>query len=171
MSEDLVLLESSAALHRRRIAPHIDRWHEPAFMTATSEQGRRGRPALRRHAGGIRRSAAASRIEAVINRELSLAGFDTFARRCTRASSRLTFCITHRGAEAALVAKLATGEMVGAIAMTEPHRSDLQGVRTSAKSRATATCSTAPRPLSPMAARQPDHRRCQDRSRSAPRHS
>ena len=49
--------------------------------------------------------------------------------------------------------KMATGEFVGAIAMTEPGAgSDLQGVRTTARSAtATTTSSTARRPSSPTA--------------------
>ena len=48
--------------------------------------------------------------------------------------------------------KMASGEFVGAIAMTEPGTgSDLQAVRTTAKNRATATSSTARRLLLPTA--------------------
>ena len=52
--------------------------------------------------------------------------------------------------------RLCRGELVGAIAMTEPGAgSDLQGIRTKAEKcrhpRATTTCSTAARPSSPMA--------------------
>lgn len=48
--------------------------------------------------------------------------------------------------------KLASGELIGAIAMTEPGAgSDLQGVRTAPTGTATSTASTAPRPSSPTA--------------------
>lgn len=48
--------------------------------------------------------------------------------------------------------RMARGELVGAIAMTEPGAgSDLQGVRTRADKKRAATSSTAPRPSSPTA--------------------
>ena len=92
--------------------------------------------------------------EAVINRELSLAGFDTFGAPLH--SGIVAPYILHYGTEEQKkrwLPKLATGELVGAIAMTEPGTgSDLQGVRTNGRRNpATATCSTAPRPSSPTA--------------------
>jgi len=73
--------------------------------------------------------------EAVINRELSLAGFDTFGSPLH--SGIVAPYILHYGTEEQKkrwLPKLATGEMVGAIAMTEPGTgSDLQGVRTKAE--------------------------------------
>ena len=61
---------------------------------------------------------------------------------------------------------MATGELIGAIAMTEPGTgSDLQGVRTSARATATTTSSTAPNLHHQWPARQSRHRRRQDRSR------
>jgi len=73
--------------------------------------------------------------EAVINRELALAGFDTFGAPLH--SGIVAPYILHYGTEdqkKRWLPKLATGEMVGAIAMTEPGTgSDLQGVRASAK--------------------------------------
>ena len=73
--------------------------------------------------------------EAVINRELSLAGFDTFGAPLH--SGIVAPYILHYGTEEQKkrwLPKLATGEMVGAIAMTEPGTgSDLQGVRTKAE--------------------------------------
>jgi long-chain-acyl-CoA dehydrogenase len=73
--------------------------------------------------------------EAVINREFSLAGFDTFGAPLH--SGIVAPYILHYGTEEQKkrwLPKLATGEMVGAIAMTEPGTgSDLQGVRATAK--------------------------------------
>ena len=73
--------------------------------------------------------------EAVINREFSLAGFDTFGAPLH--SGIVAPYILHYGTEEQKqrwLPKLATGEMVGAIAMTEPGTgSDLQGVRTKAE--------------------------------------
>ena len=90
----------------------------------------------------------------MINREISLAGFDSFGAPLH--SGIVAPYILHYGTEEQKqrwLPKLATGELVGAIAMTEPGTgSDLQGVRTHARrSPATATCSTARRPSSPTA--------------------
>ena len=57
MSEDLVLLEEQA---RRFIgdefAPHLDRWHEKGmYPREVWTKAGASRPALRLHAGGIRR--------------------------------------------------------------------------------------------------------------------
>jgi acyl-CoA dehydrogenase len=72
--------------------------------------------------------------EAVINRELSLVGFDCFGAPLH--SGIVAPYILHYGTEEQKqrwLPKLATGELVGAIAMTEPGTgSDLQAVRTSA---------------------------------------
>jgi acyl-CoA dehydrogenase len=73
--------------------------------------------------------------EAVIDRELSLAGFDTFGGALH--SGIVAPYILHYGTEeqkTRWLPKLATGELIGAIAMTEPGTgSDLQGVRTTAR--------------------------------------
>ena len=92
--------------------------------------------------------------EAVINRDFSLAGFDSFGAPLH--SGIVAPYILHYGTEEQKkhwLPKLATGELVGAIAMTEPGTgSDLQGVKTTRGRRpATAMCSTAPRPSSPTA--------------------
>jgi len=87
------------------------------------------------YAGRIRRSGGTFAHEAVINRELSLAGFDTFGAPLH--SGIVAPYILHYGTEEQKkrwLPKLATGELVGAIAMTEPGTgSDLQGVRATAK--------------------------------------
>ena len=70
----------------------------------------------------------------MINREYSLAGFDTFGAPLH--SGIVAPYILHYGTEEQKkrwLPKLATGELVGAIAMSEPGTgSDLQGVRTTA---------------------------------------
>ena len=72
--------------------------------------------------------------EAVINRDYSLGGFDSFGAPLH--SGIVAPYILHYGTEEQKkrwLPKLATGELVGAIAMTEPGTgSDLQGVRTTA---------------------------------------
>jgi acyl-CoA dehydrogenase len=137
MSEDLVLLEDQA---RRFIAdefaPHIDRWHEQGKYEREvwTKAGAAGLlcPSMPEEYGGAGGTYAH---DAVINRELSLAGFDTFGAPLH--SGIVAPYILHYGTEEQKqrwLPKLATGELVGAIAMTEPGTgSDLQGVRTSAK--------------------------------------
>ncbi|HEX5508975.1 MAG TPA: acyl-CoA dehydrogenase family protein [Pseudolabrys sp.] len=137
MSEDLVLLEEQA---RRYIAdefvPHLDRWHEAGIYDRDvwNKAGAAGLlcASMPEEYGGAGGTFAH---EAVINRELSLAGFDTFGAPLH--SGIVAPYILHYGTEEQKkrwLPKLATGELVGAIAMTEPGTgSDLQGVRTSAK--------------------------------------
>src|ERR1700732_899754 len=73
--------------------------------------------------------------EAVISRELSLAGFDAFGAPLH--SGIVAPYILHYGTEGQKrrwLPKLVSGELVGAIAMSEPGTgSDLQGVRTTAR--------------------------------------
>jgi long-chain-acyl-CoA dehydrogenase len=137
MSEDLVLLEEQA---RRFIVdefvPHLDRWHAAGIYDRDvwREAGSAGLlcASMPEEYGGAGGTFAH---EAVINRQLSLAGFDTFGAPLH--SGIVAPYILHYGTEEQKqrwLPKLATGEMVGAIAMTEPGTgSDLQGVRTSAK--------------------------------------
>jgi acyl-CoA dehydrogenase len=137
MSEDLVLLEEQA---RRFIgdefAPHIDRWHgagiyEREVWTKAGEAGLLCASMPEEYGG----AGGTFAHEAVINRELSLAGFDTFGAPLH--SGIVAPYILHYGTEEQKkrwLPKLATGELVGAIAMTEPGTgSDLQGVRTKAE--------------------------------------
>ena len=137
MTEDLVLLEEQA---RRFIAdkfvPHLDRWHEEGIYDREvwTKAGSAGLlcASMPEEYGGAGGTFAH---EAVINRELSLAGFDTFGAPLH--SGIVAPYILHYGTEEQKkrwLPKLATGEMVGAIAMTEPGTgSDLQGVRTKAE--------------------------------------
>src|SRR6476469_7094978 len=137
MSEDLVLLEEQA---RRFIAdefvPHLDSWHEAGIYDRDvwTKAGQAGLlcASMPEEYGGAGGTFAH---EAVINREFSLAGFDTFGAPLH--SGIVAPYILHYGTEdqkKRWLPKLATGELVGAIAMTEPGTgSDLQGVRASAK--------------------------------------
>src|SRR6187397_1528631 len=136
MTEDLVLLEEQA---RRYIAdefvPHLDRWHEAGIYDRDvwTKAGEAGLlcASMPEEYGGAGGTFAH---EAVINREFALAGFDTFGAPLH--SGIVAPYILHYGTEEQKkrwLPKLASGEMVGAIAMTEPGTgSDLQGVRTTA---------------------------------------
>jgi acyl-CoA dehydrogenase len=136
MSEDLVLLEEQA---RRYIAaefvPQLDRWHDehmyPREVWTKAGQAGLLCASMPEEYGG---SGGSFAHEAVINRELSLAGFDTFGAPLH--SGIVAPYILHYGTEEQKkrwLPKLASGELVGAIAMSEPGTgSDLQGVRTTA---------------------------------------
>jgi acyl-CoA dehydrogenase len=137
MTEDLVLLEEQA---RRFIgdafAPHIERWNEAGMYEREvwTKAGEAGLlcASMPEEYGGAGGTFAH---EAVINREFSLAGFDTFGAPLH--SGIVAPYILHYGTEEQKkrwLPKLATGELVGAIAMSEPGTgSDLQAVRASAK--------------------------------------
>jgi acyl-CoA dehydrogenase len=137
MTDDLVLLEEQA---RRFIAaefvPHIDRWNEEGMYDREVwiKAGAAGLlcPAVPEEYGGAGGSFAH---EAVIGRELSLAGFDSFGAPLH--SGIVAPYILHYGSEEQKrrwLPKLVTGELVGAIAMSEPGTgSDLQAVRTMAR--------------------------------------
>ena len=137
MTEDLVLLEEQA---RRFMAaefvPHLDEWHEKHFYPREvwTKTGAGGLlcASMPEEYGGAGGTFAH---EAVIDRELSLAGFDTFGGPLH--SGIVAPYILNYGTEEQKrrwLPKLATGEMVGAIAMSEPGTgSDLQSVRTTAR--------------------------------------
>jgi acyl-CoA dehydrogenase len=136
MSEDLVLLEDqSRRFITAEFAPHVERWNEDGIYDREvwKKAGEAGllcasMPEIYGGAGGTFAH------EAVINREFSLAGFDSFGAPLH--SGIVAPYILHYGTEEQKqrwLPKLATGELVGAIAMTEPGTgSDLQGVRTTA---------------------------------------
>jgi acyl-CoA dehydrogenase len=137
MTEDLVLLEEQAGRFiRAEFAPQIDRWHETGMYEREvwTKAGAAGLlcAAMPEDYGGAGGTFAH---EAVIDRELSLAGFDTFGAPLH--SGIVAPYILHYGTEEQKrrwLPRLATGELVGAIAMTEPGTgSDLQGVRTTAR--------------------------------------
>ncbi len=137
MTEDIVLLEEQA---RRFIAaeyvPQLDAWNEAGIYgrEVWTKAGAAGLlcPAIPEQYGGAGGSFAH---EAMINRELSLAGFDAFGAPLH--SGIVAPYILHYGTEEQRrrwLPQLVTGELVGAIAMSEPGTgSDLQGVRTTAK--------------------------------------
>src|ERR1700674_1813983 len=137
MTEDLVLLEEQA---RRFIAaeyvPQIETWNEHGMYgrEVWSKAGAAGLlcPAIPEQYGGVGGTFAH---EAVIGRELSLAGFDSFGAPLH--SGIVAPYILHYGTDEQKrrwLPKLVSGELVGAIAMSEPGTgSDLQGVRTTAK--------------------------------------
>jgi acyl-CoA dehydrogenase len=136
MTEDLVLLEEQARRFMgAEFAPHIERWNEEGIYDRAvwKKAGEAGllcasMPEAYGGAGGTFAH------EAVINREISLAGFDSFGAQLH--SGIVAPYILHYGTEEQRqrwLPRLATGELVGAIAMTEPGTgSDLQGVRTTA---------------------------------------
>ena len=137
MSEDVVLLEEQA---RRFIAaefvPHLEQWHEehlyPREVWTKAGQAGLLCASMPEEYGGAGGSFAH---EAVIDREYALAGFDTFG--ASLHSGIVAPYILKYGTEEQKrrwLPKLATGELIGAIAMTEPGTgSDLQGVRATAK--------------------------------------
>jgi acyl-CoA dehydrogenase len=137
MTEDLVLLEEQA---RRFIAsefvPHLERWNEEGIYDRDvwAKAGAAGLlcASMPEEYGGAGGTFAH---EAVINRELALAGFDSFGAPLH--SGIVAPYILHYGTEEQKrrwLPRLATGELIGAIAMTEPGTgSDLQGVKTTAR--------------------------------------
>jgi acyl-CoA dehydrogenase len=137
MTEDLVLLEEQA---RRFLAselvPHIDRWAESGMMDreAWDKLGAAGLlcAGIPEEYGGAGGTFAH---ETVINREFALAGLDSIGAPLH--SGIVAPYILNYGTEEQKkrwLPKLATGELVGAIAMSEPGTgSDLQGVKTTAR--------------------------------------
>jgi acyl-CoA dehydrogenase len=139
MTEDVVVLEQQA---RRFIdaefVPHLERWNEAGMYDREvwTKAGAVGLlcASMPEEYGGAGGSFAH---EVAINRALSLAGFDAFGAPLH--SGIVAPYILHYGTEEQKrrwLPRLATGELVGAIAMTEPGAgSDLQGVRTRAVKR------------------------------------
>src|SRR5712691_10838658 len=137
MSEDLVVLEEQA---RRFLAaelvPHVERWNEAGMMAraAWKKLGEAGLlcAGIPEEYGGAGGTFAH---EAVINREYALAGLDSMGAPLH--SGIVAPYILRYGTDEQKkrwLPKLATGELVGAIAMSEPGTgSDLQGVRTTAR--------------------------------------
>jgi acyl-CoA dehydrogenase len=136
MTEDLVLLEEQARRFlTAEFAPHVERWSEEhayprEVWSKTGEAGLlcAGIPEEYGGAGG------SFAHEAVIDREYSLAGLDSFGGPLH--SGIVAPYILRYGTEEQKrrwLPKLATGELIGAIAMSEPGiGSDLQAVRTTA---------------------------------------
>src|SRR5438105_14749003 len=139
MTQDVVLLEAQARRFMNdEFVPHLDRWQEQGMYEREvwTKAGAAGLlcAAMPEEYGGAGGSFAH---EAVISRELSLCGFDSFGAPLH--SGIVAPYILHYGAEEQkrrFLPRLASGELVGAIAMTEPGAgSDLQGVRTAATRR------------------------------------
>jgi acyl-CoA dehydrogenase len=137
MTEDLVLLEEqSRRFLAAELVPHVEAWDEAGMMdrevwNTLGEAGLlcAGIPEEYGGAGGTFAH------ETVINREFALAGLDSIGAPLH--SGIVAPYILKYGTEEQRkrwLPKLASGEMVGAIAMTEPGTgSDLQGVKTAAK--------------------------------------
>ena len=137
MTEDLVLLEEQARrFFAAEFVPHLEQWHEDGIMDRAmwTKAGEAGLlcASMPEQYGGAGGSFAH---EAVINREMALAGLDCFGAPLH--SGIVAPYILHYGTEAQKqrwLPGLASGKFVGAVAMTEPGTgSDLQGVRTSAR--------------------------------------
>jgi len=136
MTEDLVLLEEQAnRFVQTEYVPHLEQWHE-AHMYPREAWTKAGQAGLLcamipEEYGGAGGSFAH---EAVINRAYSLGGFDSFGAPLH--SGIVAPYIWRFGTEEQKkrwLPKLASGEMIGAIAMSEPGTgSDLQNVRTTA---------------------------------------
>ncbi len=137
MTEDLVLLEEQARRFlETELVPHIEKWHAAGISdrTAWNKLGEAGLlcAGIPEEYGGAGGSFAH---ETVINRELALTGLDAIGAPLH--SGIVAPYILKYGTEEQKkrwLPKLATGALVGAIAMTEPGAgSDLQGVKTTAK--------------------------------------
>ncbi len=137
MTEDLVLLEEQAQRFLgSELVPHVERWHEQKIMdrSAWTKLGEAGLlcAGIPEEYGGAGGTFAH---ETVINREFALAGLDQIGAPLH--SGIVAPYILKYGTEEQRrrwLPKLATGEMVGAIAMSEPGTgSDLQGVKTTAR--------------------------------------
>lgn len=119
----------------REVAPRLDRWEaeglvERAFWRTAGEAGLLC-PTVATEYGGL---GLDFRYNAVINEELAYAGVST---TITLQSDIIADYIENYGSEAQKLEwlpKMVSGEVITAIAMTEPGTgSDLQGVRTTAK--------------------------------------
>ncbi len=137
MTEDLVLLEEQAQRFlATELVPHIEKWTEDGIMerSAWDKLGQAGLlcASMPEEYGGAGGSFAH---ETVINRAIAHAGLDCIGAPLH--SGIVAPYILNYGTEEQKknwLPKLATGEMIGAIAMSEPGTgSDLQGVKTTAK--------------------------------------
>ena len=175
MTEDLTMLEEQTRKFlASELVPHIEEWHEKGIMdrSAWNKLGEAGLlcAAIPEEYGGAGGTFAH---ETVINREFALAGLDSIGAPLH--SGIVAPYILNYGTEEQKknwLPRLATGELVGAIAMSEPGAgSDLQSVRTTAvEVRQRLRAERLEDLHHQRPARQPDHRRRQDRSRPrAPR--
>src|SRR5947209_2469117 len=136
MSEDLVLLEEQARRFMAgELVPHVERWHENGIMDREvwNKLGTAGLlcAGIPEEYGGAGGTFAH---ETVINREFALAGLDSIGAPLH--SGIVAPYILNYGTEEQKkkwFTKLATGELVGVIAISEPGAgSDLQSIRTTA---------------------------------------
>lgn len=137
MSEELVMLEEQAGRFlSAELVPHIERWREAGVMDREvwNKLGEAGLlcASMPEEYGGAGGSFAH---ETVINREFALAGLDSMGAPLH--SGIVAPYILRYGTgeqKRRWLPKMATGELVGAIAMSEPGTgSDLQNVKTAAK--------------------------------------
>src|SRR3954462_13301496 len=136
MTEDLVLLEEQAERFvNAEYGPHLEKWHEDHMYprevwTKAGQAGLLCAMIPEEYGGG----GGSFAHEVVINRAFSLGGFDAFGAPLH--SGIVAPYIWRFGTEEQKkrwLPKLATGELVGAIAMSEPGAgSDLQRIRTTA---------------------------------------
>ena len=136
MTEELVLLEEQAdRFLKAEFVPHVDKWNDDHMYPREvwTKAGGAGLlcAMIPEEYGGAGGTFAH---EAVINRAYSFAGFDSFGAQLH--SGIVAPYIWRFGTEEQKqrwLPRLATGELVGAIAMSEPGTgSDLQNVRTTA---------------------------------------
>ncbi len=137
MTEDLVLLEEQATRFvASEFTPHLEAWHDEGIYPRDvwNKAGEAGLlcAAMPEAFGG---SGGSYAHEAAIIRAFTFGGFDSFGAPLH--SAIVAPYILHYGTDEQKkrwLPKLATGELVGAIAMTEPGTgSDLQGVKTTAR--------------------------------------
>src|SRR5260370_33669074 len=137
VADELVLLEQQAGRFiAAEYAPHLDGWNEECMYgrDVWTRAGADGVlcPAIPEEYGGVGGTFAH---EAVIGRELSLAGFDSFGAPLH--SGIVAPYILHYGTDEQKrrwLPKLVTGELVGAVAMSQPGTGpDLQGGATRAE--------------------------------------
>lgn len=137
MSEDVELLaEASGRLFEAEYVPHYERWEEQGSFdrSAWTMAGEAGLlcAEIPEEYGGAGGSFAH---DAIITHQITNKGIDGFGLPLHNAI--VAPYILHYGSEEQRkhwLPKLASGEMIGAIAMTEPGAgSDLQAVRTTAK--------------------------------------
>ena len=137
MSEDLVILEDAARrFFDNELVPRYEHWLEAGIMdrevwTKTGAAGLLCASMPERYGG----AGGTFAHEAVITLAIGRAGLDSFGAPLH--SAIVAPYILHYGSERQKrrwLPRLATGELVGAIAMTEPAAgSDLQGIRTRAR--------------------------------------
>src|SRR5712691_9283182 len=136
MTEDLVLLEEQARrFFAAEFVPHLEQWNQDGIMDRAM-WGKAGEAGLLcasmpEEYGGAGGTFAH---ETVINREIALAGLDSIGAPL-HSGIVAPYILNYGTSEQKKkwLPKLATGELIGAIAMSEPGTgSDLQGVRTTA---------------------------------------